>query len=287
MKAARKIGTLVTVLLVLALSALAQEHRDGNLAEQQKAPTVLGGTGLFNTFSTRTLCKGEFSFGVFWNRYTRDPGDLTINQVPLNFTIGLTNRWELWVDWNAYTKTESDQPFLLSGFQLSASRFFGNPFVLLGPPVKSKGNGAAFFPGTGAFVGGILPALGRFGTPTGFPTSAFSPAGTGGKLVKGLGPAIAINLPSYNPELPFFGELNFLGFDGSGNAVFSPRDSGRGTGDFYVGTKLNLIDPNHHWFSMALAGYLKIPISSSDLASLAPSAAACGLSRRTYRTQNL
>jgi flagellar motor protein MotB len=264
MKAARKIGTLVTVLLVLALSALAQEHRDGNLAEQQKAPTVLGGTGLFNTFSTRTLCKGDFNFAVFWNKYTRDPGDLTINQVPFNFTIGLTNRWELWVDWNVYTKTESDQPFLLSGFQLSASRFFGDPTVLLGPAVKTGGKGAAFFPGTGSAVGGILPALGRFGTPVGFPTSFFSPAGTGGKLVKGLGPAIAINLPSYNPELPFFGELDFLGFDGSGNAVFSPRDSSHGTGDFYVGTKFNLIDPNHHWFSMALAGYLKIPISSSD-----------------------
>ena len=66
MKAARKISTLVTVLLVLAGTVLAQEHHDGNLAERQKAPTVLGGTGLFNTFSTRTLCKGEFNFALFW-----------------------------------------------------------------------------------------------------------------------------------------------------------------------------------------------------------------------------
>lgn len=264
MKAARKISTLVTVLFVLAGTVLAQEHHDGNLAERQKAPTVLGGTGLFNTFSTRTLCKGEFNFALFWNNYTRDPGDLSINQVPFNFTVGITNRWELWVDWNVWTNTTSRQPFLLSGYQLSASRFFGNPFVLLGPAVGGKDKSAAFFPGTGAIAGGILPAVGRFGTPIGFPESNFSPAGGNGKKVRGLGPLIAVNLPSYYPELPFFGELDFQGFDSSGRPVFGPRESSNGSGDFYLGTKFNLIDPNHHWFSMALGGYLKIPISSGD-----------------------
>src|SRR5436190_2393889 len=197
MKAARKVSTLVVVLLVLATCVFAQEHHNGSLAEQQKAPTVLGGTGLFNTFSTRTLCKGEFNFALFWNNYSRDPGDLSINQVPFNFTIGLTNRWELWVDWNVWTQTKSNQPFLLSGYQLSASRSFGNPFVLLGPPVGGKDKSAAFFPGTGAVAGGILPAVGRFGTPIGFPESNFSPAGGNGKKVRGLGPLIAVNLPSY------------------------------------------------------------------------------------------
>jgi hypothetical protein len=264
MKAARKTSTLVVVLLVLAGIVLAQEHHDGNLAERQKAPTVLGGTGLFNTFSTRTLCKGEFNFALFWNNYTRDPGDLSINQVPFNFTVGITNRWELWIDWNTWTNTTSRQPFLLSGYQLSASRFFGNPFVLLGPPVGGTDKAAAFFPGTGAFAGGLLPALGRFGTPIGFPSSVNSPAGTGGKLVRGLGPALAVNLPGYYPELPFFGELDFQGFDSSGRPVFGPRESSNGSGDVYFGTKFNLIDPNHHWFSMALGGYLKIPVSSGD-----------------------
>jgi len=266
MKAARKISTLVMVLLVLAGLVQAQEHHDGNLAERQKAPTVLGGTGLFNTFSTRTLCKGEFNFALFWNNYSRDPGDLSINQVPFNFTIGITNRWELWFNWNAWTNTTSRQPLLLSGYQWSASRFFGDPVVLLGPAQGGNDTAAAFFPGTGAFVGGILPALGRFGTPIGFPTSAFSPAGPGGRLVRGLGPAIAIDLPSYYPELPFFGELDFQGFDGSGNPVFGFRQSSNGSGDWSIGTKFNLVDPNHHWFSMALGGYLKIPISSEDSA---------------------
>jgi len=98
MKAAGKISAAAAVLFVLLGTAFAQDH-DSNLAEKQKAPTVLGGTGLFNTFSTRTLCKGEFSFAAFWNNYQRDPGDLNISQAPFNFTIGLTNRWELWADW--------------------------------------------------------------------------------------------------------------------------------------------------------------------------------------------
>ncbi|HEX8089632.1 MAG TPA: hypothetical protein VF762_12300, partial [Blastocatellia bacterium] len=105
MKAARKISTLVMVLLMLAGTILAQERHDGNLAERQKAPTVLGGTGLFNTFSTRTLCKGEFNFALFWNNFDRDPGDIDINQVPFNFTVGLTNRWELWINWVTWQNT--------------------------------------------------------------------------------------------------------------------------------------------------------------------------------------
>jgi outer membrane protein OmpA-like peptidoglycan-associated protein len=265
MKAARKIGTLVPVLFVLGVSALAQQHSGGTLAERQKAPTVLGGTGLFNTFSTRTLCKGEFNFALFWNNFDRDPGDLDINQVPFNFTVGLTNRWELWVDWVTYQQVTSRRPFLLSGYQYNATALFGDPFQILGPPVGGNNGGAAFFPGGGAEFGGILPKLGAWGAPLNFTgAGVFSPAGPGGPLGVGLGPAFQTPLSSFYNDLPFFGEVDFLGFDGQGRALFGPRMSSNGTGDFYIGTKFSLIDPNKHWFSMALGGYVKIPISSED-----------------------
>jgi hypothetical protein len=254
------------VLLMLAGTILAQERHDGNLAERQKAPTVLGGTGLFNTFSTRTLCKGEFNFALFWNNFDRDPGDIDINQVPFNFTVGLTNRWELWINWITWQNTTSRQPFLLSGYQYSAARQAGDPFVNLGPAVGGKDQAAAFFPGTGAFFGGILPALGRFGTPIGFPTSVFSPGGPTGRQAIGLGPLVNTLLPSYSEELPFFGELDFQGFDSLGRPVFGPRESSNGSGDVTIGTKVNLVDANKHWFSMALGGYLKIPVSRDDSA---------------------
>jgi flagellar motor protein MotB len=265
-------GTLVLVLLFLGGTVSAQERHNGNIAERQKAPTVLGGTGLFNTFSTRTLCKGEFNFALFWNNFDRDPGDVDINQVPFNFTIGLTNRWELWVDWITWQQTTSRSPFLLSGYQLSPVRVFGDPFTILGPPVGGTNGSTAFFPGPApalggvAPLGGILPTLGFFGTPINFPngSSLVSPAGAGGPLAVGLGPAIFTDRPSFLNELPFFGEVDFFGFDQLGRAVFGPRQSSNGSGDFYAGTKVNLRDPNKHWFSMALGGYVKIPISRSD-----------------------
>jgi OmpA family protein len=264
MKAARKISTLVLVLLVLGVTALAQGSNNGNLAERQKAPTVLGGTGLFNTFSTRTLCKGEFNFALFWNNFDRDPGDIDINQVPFNITIGLTNRWELWVNWVTWQQTTSRNQFLLSGYQYNAARLFGDPFTRLGPAVGGQDQSAAFFPGTGAIFGGILPPLGRFGTPLNFPTSVFSPGGPGSAQVRGLGPLIQTDKPAFYNDLPFFGEVDFIGFDSLGRPVFGTRQSSNGSGDIYVGTKFNLIDANKHWFSMALGGYLKIPISDSD-----------------------
>jgi len=263
MKAARKISTLILVLLALGGVALAQDM-DPNLAAEQKAPTVMGGTGLFNTFSTRTLCKGEFNFAVFWNNYDRDPGALSINQIPFNITVGLTNRWEIWADWNTWQQVTSREPFLLSGYQLSAVRVFGSPFTILGPPVGGNGGSAAFFPGTGAGVGGILPIPGRFGTPIGFPTSANSPEGKGGPGVVGLGPAFAVNKPNFYPGLPFFGEVDFIGFNAQGAPVFGPRESSNGSSDIYIGSKYTLIDPDHHWFSMALGGYFKIPISTDQ-----------------------
>jgi outer membrane protein OmpA-like peptidoglycan-associated protein len=268
MKAARLISTLILALLILGGSVSAQDRRDGNLAERQKAPTVLGGTGLFNTFSTRTLCKGEFNFALFWNNFDRDPGDIDVNQVPFNFTVGLTNRWELWIDWVTWQNTTSRQPVLLSGYQYNTVRAFGDPVTILGPPVGGNDSAAAYFPGTGvnggSIFGGILPPPGAFGTPIDFNFSFVTPIVPGGPLVRGVGPLFAVNLPSYYEELPFFGEVDFVGFDRFGRPVFGARQSSNGSGDVFVGTKVNLIDPNDHWFSMALGGYLKIPISRSD-----------------------
>jgi hypothetical protein len=267
-----KMRTMKTTALVLTLfliggAALAQDSQFGNIAERQRTSTVLGGTGMFTTFSTRTLYKGEFNFAAFWNRYDRDPGGLRIDQAPFNFTVGLTNRWELWVDWITWQKTASENPLLLSGYQYNAVRLFGDPVQILGPPAGGHGKSAAVFPGTGVATGGILPALGRFGTPAGLNgVSTISPAGSGGSFVSGLGPAIVSNQSNFFNDLPFFGVVDFIGFDGLGRPVLGTRESANGSGDIYVGSKYNLIDANRHWFSMALAGYVKIPISRDDSA---------------------
>src|ERR1044071_1677900 len=158
MKDALRSGALALALLLTTSLTLAQStNHFGNIAERQRTSTVLGGTGLFNTFSKRTLYKGEFNFALCWNNVDRDPGALDMNQVPLNFTIGLTDRWELWVDWVTWQQTTSRQPFLLSGYQYNDVRLFGSPSAILGPLIGGRDGAAAFFPGTGSLVGGILP----------------------------------------------------------------------------------------------------------------------------------
>ena len=247
------------------------------LLQQMKAPTVYGGTGLFNTYSTRTLDAGEWSVGVFYNNYDRDPGDLDITEVPVNFTFGLAERWEAWVNLNAWRQVHADQPFLLSGYGSSAVRAFPgypfppphprDPFVLFGPAFGGRDGGAAFFPGTGAGGGGILPVVGRFGTPiitypgfvlvTGFGFPGGAP---------GTGPAIVADRPGYYPDFPFFGEVGFGGFDQFGRPIFEPRQTSNGIGDFQVGTKVEVIDPDDNWFSMALGGFAWIPTARNQRA---------------------
>ena len=100
---------LALVCAMLLLNSVAWAARPGDdddddlsteeceLLHQMKAPTIYGGTGLFNTYTTRTHNKGEWTVGFFWNNMDREPGDIDINQIPINFTWGLTDRWEIWV----------------------------------------------------------------------------------------------------------------------------------------------------------------------------------------------
>jgi hypothetical protein len=102
------------------------------------------------------------------------------------------------------------------------------------------------------------------GGPGLFPSGVVSPAGPNGPLVVGLGIPIFTDKPNYAQEFPFFGEVNFIGFDSAGRPVFGFRNSSNGSGDFYFGTKFGLINPDTHWFSMAIGGYVKAPISTDQ-----------------------
>src|SRR4029453_4072225 len=105
------------------------------LLHHMKAPTIYGGTGLFTTYTTRTLNKGEFSVGLFWNNMDREPGDIDINQIPVNFTLGLTDRWEVWANWITWQQTTTRQPFLLSGTGYHAVVVpRRSPLAFLSPP---------------------------------------------------------------------------------------------------------------------------------------------------------
>jgi len=207
--------------------------------QQAQAPspttsTLVGGssTGLFGTWSARTLRRGEWTWGVFWNNFDRDPGDIDVNQIPMNFTLGLTDRIEVFGNIDFFQQVTTRQPFLLSGsgFNLGRLRFGGpgaDPLRAFGPPRGGR-DGTAFFPGTSAPGGGILPALGALAFR--FP---------------GFGP---FDRPSYYNDFPFFPFADESG----------PRMSSNGLGNFTLGLKVGLSDPDRR-FAWSAAALLRLP----------------------------
>jgi outer membrane protein OmpA-like peptidoglycan-associated protein len=191
---------------------------------------------LFGTFSVRTLRRGEWTAGLFWNNFDRDIGDIDVNQIPLNFTFGLTNQIEVFANLYAFQQVTTRQPFLLSGsnFNFGRIKFGGrgaDPIRAFGPP-QPRGGGAAFFPGTRSLVGGILPSIGAFAGN--FP--GFKP----------------FDMPGYYNDFPFFPFMDLRG----------PRMSSNGLGDFVLGLKRAFTDPDN-WFSVGAAGIVRLPSARS------------------------
>lgn len=232
---------------------MAQEQKKQETIEPayQTTATLYGGTstGLFNTLGTRTLKQGEFTVGIFWNNYDRDPGDLDINQIPFNLAYGLTNRWEVFGHLDFYQQVTTRQPFALSGSQFNGirSRFGGDPIVAFGRPIGGDDAAAAFFPGTGARAGGILPPPGAF-----FGPCFFDPTIGRAEFLK-----FASDRPSFYNDLPFFGPA---AFDPKTGCLVRPdaRESGNGLGNLTLGTKYNLISADRP-ISLAIAGIVRLP----------------------------
>jgi len=210
----------------------------------QTASTVTGGTstGLFLTLGPRTLRRGEFTLSASWSNFDRDPGDVDINQIPLSVTFGVTHRLELFVTANVFQQMTSRQPFALSGYQFHGVRraFGGDPLVAFGPPIGGREGAAAFFPLSGARLGGILPPPGSF-----------------------FGPAILADRPSFVLEWPFFGPATFL----SRELGFDVERSANGLGDVTVGVKAALTEPSGS-FPLSVAALLRLP-SARHLEALA------------------
>ncbi len=250
MRFARKMLGLWLALVLVSASAFAQTKRPSD-DPRNPAPTVNGGTGLFNVYDAQTLRKGEFNIGIFANHFHRDPGDIAVQQYPFSFTVGLSDRLEFFASFGAQEVVTPGLPALLSGFYLPdvRTKTLGNgrvvivPYgpgrggtsILVGDPCGNggfagpcgggvnsnigpfyalpSGNGVAVYPGFGAPVGGILPAL----TPN--------------------------NKPGYNPAFPFLA-----------------RFSDNHLGDLWLGGKIRLTDPENP-FGFALIPMLKIPLS--------------------------
>src|SRR5215468_8523350 len=199
----RSLG-LIFSLLLIGVVAQSQTPRSSE-DPRNPAPSVNGGTGLFTVYDTETLRKGEFNIGFFANHFHRDPGDLAWQVYPVNFQIGFNNYLEVFAYFEGQRVISVGSPALLSGFYLPDVRTPGLPVGraviapgtnnivrttadpcgnggFLGPCVspgtgpflaRPSGNDTAVYPGFGAPVGGILPAISPGLRPNYYPNAPF------------------------------------------------------------------------------------------------------------------
>ncbi|MCW5970559.1 MAG: PKD domain-containing protein [Blastocatellales bacterium] len=244
---ARRLLGLLLALTILGALVQAQTPRYTDDPRNQ-SPTVSGGTGLFTVYDAQTLRKGEFNFGFFANHYHRDPADVTFQVYPVNFQLGLGDRFEIFANFEAHKNINVGIPQLLSGFYMPDVRTPGlltvgrlvivpgqnGISVLAGDPC---GNGG--FPGP-CLVPGSLNVRGPFvARPSGNDTAVYVGFGA---PVGGILPALLPNVnPNYLPQAPFISRFN----DGH-------------MGDVWLGGKIRFTGPNNP-FGFALIPLVKIP----------------------------
>jgi outer membrane protein OmpA-like peptidoglycan-associated protein len=236
-------------LVLFSFGALAQAQTPRYTDDPRNpSPTVTGGTGLFTVYDAQTLRKGEFNFGFFANHYHRDPGDVAFQVYPFNFQLGLSDHFEVFVNWNVNTNINVGTPQLLSGFYMPDVRTPGlltvgrlvivpgqnGISVLSGDPC---GNGG--FPGP-CLVPGSLNVRGPFvARPSGNDTAVYVGLGA---PVGGILPALLPNVnPNYLPQAPFISRFNDLHM-----------------GDVWIGGKIRFTGPNNP-FGFTLIPLFKIP----------------------------
>src|SRR4030095_6477481 len=123
MRLANRALILALALLVFCAAVSAQTLRRESDPRNQSPAVGTGGpvggpTGLFTIYDGSTIRKGEFTFSIAYSSYARDPGDVTIDDIPLSFNVGLNDHIELWFKTNAHRGIKVHSPSNLSGFYL-------------------------------------------------------------------------------------------------------------------------------------------------------------------------
>jgi outer membrane protein OmpA-like peptidoglycan-associated protein len=312
MNFARRMLGLVLALLIVGAAAHAQTKRSTD-DPRNPAPTVNGGTGLFTVYDAQTLRKGEFNLGFFANHFHRDPGDVAWQVYPFNFTIGLSDHLEFFANFEAQRVVSVGSPALLSGFYLpdvrtktlapgrlvivpgtnSISTLAGDPCGNGGFPgpcqvagsttvigqfvARPSGNNTAVYPGLGAPVGGILPALLPNVNPSYLPNAPFlariSDHHMGDLWIGG-------KIRFTGPENPFGFSLIPLLKIPTTRELNTGLERGRGTGNFDYGVIAALDGRLHKYINLATnIGFIKVGDPRAEDMNLGPLCVGCGVIR--------
>ncbi len=100
----RRFLTISAIALSLIATGIAQDKEK----IKQLAPSAQGSTGLFNLYLADTLRRGEISLGLNTTHFNREPGDLDFTLFPISITVGLHDRAELFVSWEAHRRVNAN-----------------------------------------------------------------------------------------------------------------------------------------------------------------------------------
>ena len=155
MKLAYRACIVSLILLTFVFAVSAQTNRSNRRSakdDRNTAPTLDGPTGLFTVYDGDTLRKGEYTFSGAYSNRDRDPGNADIVEIPLAFQYGVTNRFEIFINTEAYRAIKVNAPRQLSGFYLPNSRLNIGGVLTSGPAIILAPSG----PGTGPFEGAAI-----------------------------------------------------------------------------------------------------------------------------------
>src|ERR1051326_6434376 len=156
MRFANRVLLCALAIFVLAGIAFGQTPRSENDPRNLSPSVGTGGpeggpTGLFTIYDGQRLRKGEFTFGLAYSNFDRDPGNADINDWIATFNVGLNDRLELFYKSNVYRGIKVNNPQNLSSFYLPDSQlFFGAGVLGSGPAIIFAPGGAGPFTRTGA-----------------------------------------------------------------------------------------------------------------------------------------
>src|SRR5262245_14992239 len=314
MSFARRLLGLTLTLLMIGAVARAQTLRSTDDPRNQ-APTVTGGTGLFTVYDAQTLRRGEFNFGFYANNFHRDPADIQLQNYPFNFQVGFNDRIEIFgsLQWGQVVKVGT--PVHLSGYYLPdvfdpgnartngfpqgrvvivpgqfnvasttltdpcnnggfagpcVSGPFSGPFV-----ARPGGNDTAVYPGLGAPVGGILPAITPNDKPSYYPDAPFL-ARFSDRHMGDLWLGGKIRLTG--PKSPFGIALIPIFKIPLKTDLYTGLERGRGTGSFDYGLIAAIDGRLTRYINIAgNIGFIKKGNPSADDMVLGPKCIGCGV----------
>ncbi len=124
----RVLLTFFLTILLIAPVGLAQDK--GKV--KQLTPTYKGSTGLFSTPFADTLRKGELSFTLNGFQVHRDPGDISITNFPITFTLGVTDRIEVFTSYELHKRVHAPEIIKIPppAFGQPAQSFFNDTPLL-------------------------------------------------------------------------------------------------------------------------------------------------------------